>query len=236
MDNDARHLNDFHLCHECLEGKSSAIEALQKEFGVVTSSFLMGSGARAQEAREVVDGLWADLLAPVEGGVPRLSRYDGSCALQTWLNTVALNLLLTRKRKESRWNKLVDRLDAPAREGEVGTESMAGRLADASPDEATEAPIIEIIRIAVETAFNTCDPEDFVLLQLRYCDGLLGAELGRMFGCHESKISRRIDKAEEIIAAATIEKIRESDPWLELKWTDFLDLCRTARPSCFGFD
>ena len=75
-----------------------------------------------------------------------------------------------------------------------------------------------------------------MLLQLKHCDGLRGAELGKMFGCDESVISRRLDKAQERIAAMTLWKIRQTDPWLELKWTDFLELCRSATPSCFGLD
>ncbi len=231
VENHSQHLGDFNLCHDCLEGKAEgkamAITRLQKEFGPVTTSYLKGAGASLYEAIEVVDSLWADLIHPAGGRQPRLSRYDGSCALQTWLNTVALNELLSIKRRQQRWDKLM-----PARV----EEQPADWHADPGASEAVEAPLIEIMQTAVETAFLSCEPEDFVLLQLKHCDGLRGAELGLMFGCDESVISRRIDKAQSHIASMTLWKVRQTDPWLELKWTDFVDLCRTATPACFGLD
>jgi RNA polymerase sigma factor (sigma-70 family) len=237
VDHDSRNLSDFQLCHECLEGKVSAIAQLQKEYGPVTISYLVGAGARPSEASEVVNSLWADLLAPVGDRLPRLGRYDGSCALQTWLNTVALNRLLTRKRTEQRWDRLIPaHVGGNGADGEGEDELPRGWRTDVDDSEPGEAPLIEIMRVAVETAFLTCEPEDFVLLQLKHCDGLLGAELGLMFGCDASVISRRIDKAENHIAAATLWQVRQTDPWLELKWTDFVELCRTATPACFGLD
>ncbi len=214
----------------------SAIALLQRDFGFVTTSYLIGAGAAPQEATEVVGSLWADLLAWVGERPPRLRRYDGSCALQTWLNTVALNRLLTIKRKDRRWDKLIPERVGVQREDERGGENELppGSRIEFDDDEPVEAPLIEIMRTAVETAFLSCEPEDFVLLQLKHCDGLLGAELGRMFGCHESVISRRIDKAEATIATTTLQSVRQRDPWIELKWPDFMELCRSATPACFG--
>jgi RNA polymerase sigma factor (sigma-70 family) len=227
-----RHLSDFQLCHQCLDGELDAIARLQREFAGSVTAYLISKGAHSGEASEVVGSLWADLLVPSEIRGPRLARYDGSCALKTWLNTVALNKLLTRKRTERRWQTLI-----PARIGADSDESGGEDEGwGATSDETFEAPLIEIMRIAIETAFSSCKPEDFVLLQLRHCDGLKGAELAVMFGCHETAISRRIQSAEDGIAAATLRQVHEKDPWLELKWEDFMELCRSASPSCFGLD
>lgn len=238
MDHDSRHLSDFHLCHECLEGKASSIAFLQQQFGPRTLSYLIGAGGLPDEAAEIVNSLWADLLAPVGDRPASLQRYDGSCALQTWLNTVALNKLLTRKRSEQRWKRIISPdVDSHDPDGENGgIERSTATLADPEPVESSEAPLIEIMQMAVETAFLSCEPEDFVLLQLKHCDGLRGAELGTLFGCDESVISRRIDKAQERIASMTLWKVRQTDPWLDLKWTDFVELCRSATPACFGLD
>jgi RNA polymerase sigma factor (sigma-70 family) len=234
---DRCNLGDFNLCQESLDGSESAIAFLQRQFGPKSRSYLIGAGACPAEAAEIIDSLWADLLAPVNDRPPRLRRYDGSCALQTWLNTVALNRLLTRKRTEQRWKRIISPNPGPL-EGDDFATSERSAAALAEPEDAGfgEAPLVEIMRTAVETAFLSCDPEDFVLLQLKHCDGLRGAELGKMFGCDESVISRRLDRAQERIASMTLWKIRQTDPWLELKWSDFLELCRSATPACFGLD
>lgn len=235
MDHDSRYLGDYDLCHECLEGKGSALQTLQQRFGAPTTSYLIGAGAQPAEAEDVVDRLWADLQTPRGDRPPRLQLYDGSCALQTWLNTVALNKLLTRKRNEQRWRDLMPaHMGGP--NGDEEGEELSSNWLGSEAEDAGDPPLIEIMRTAVETAFQTCEPEDFVLLHLKHYDGLRGAELGVMFGCDESVISRRIGKAEAHIAAATLWKVRQTDPWLELQWSDFMELCRSATPACFGLD
>ncbi len=233
VDNDSCHLADFHLCQECLEGSASAIAFLRNHFSANTTTYLLSRGALQQEAAEVVESLWADLLVADGERPPRLALFQGASALQTWLNAVAFNKLLTRKRADLRWQHLT-----PARVGFGGGEEEGSPawLADPEAAEPEDALLIELMRNAIECAFLSCDPEDFVLLQLKHCDGLRGAELSVMFGCDESVISRRIDKAEDHIAATTLMEIRRADPWIELKWPDFMELCRSATPACFGLD
>ena len=235
MEQDSHYLTDFDLCHACLDREESAIASLQARFAPTTASYLIGAGAHPAEATEVVDSLWADLLVPVGDRPPRLVHYNATCALQTWLNRVALNELITRKRREQRWQRLIpERLDAPVEAGHKnGDEPWQ---ADAPASGHGEAPLLELMKMAVESAFLACEPEDFVLLQLKHCDGLLGAELGAMFGCDASVISRRLDKAQEQIARMTLLHIRQTDPWLELQWSDFVELCASATPACFGQD
>ena len=95
---------------------------------------------------------------------------------------------------------------------------------------------MEIMRGAVEAAFRECDAEDFLLVQLAHANGLLGRELARMFACSEAKISRDLERAKRKIAAATMGYVRAQDPWLELQWEDFVELCRVVSPACFGVE
>jgi RNA polymerase sigma factor (sigma-70 family) len=218
-----------------MDGDEASIATLQHRFSSPTKSFLIQAGARLVEAEEVVTSLWADLLAPVGERPPRLRRYDGSCALQTWLNTVALNQLLTQKRREQRWQRVISAGSSPI-ENEGEPVSEPSWMANADRSEPAEAPLLELMRGAIEAAFLACDPEDFVLVHLAHFDRLQGTELAAMFGCDASVISRRIKKAGRHIAATTLWTLRQTDPWLELKWDDFTELCRTATPACFGVE
>jgi len=233
VDENSPHLADFHFCHDCLEGDHAAITELQKRFGPSTEAYLVGAGAEAEEAIEVVASLWADLLAPSGDQPPRLARYSGLSSLRTWLNAVALNSMLARKRSEQR------RLRHIAPQGHTAEgEEERSHASMADPDAAVpgDPPLIEIMRDSLERAFLECEPEDFVILQLKHCDGIRGTELAVMFGCDETVISRRLTKAQQHIGAVTLLQIRQTDPWLELKWEDFVELCRTATPACFGLD
>ena len=57
-----------------------------------------------------------------------------------------------------------------------------------------------------------------------------------MFDCSIASVSRQVARASQEIAEATLQYIKATDPWLELQWEDFLELCRSASPACFGVE
>ena len=104
-----QHLPDFHLVEKCVAHDALALALLQSTYGASVLSYLMHTGATREEARETVECLWGDLLTPAKSGQVRLLNYDGSCKLLTWLNAVALNALLSRKRV----HKVEKNIDTP---------------------------------------------------------------------------------------------------------------------------
>jgi RNA polymerase sigma factor (sigma-70 family) len=224
--------DDFHLALECLEGKTSALTHLQETYREPLLAFLQGSGALPHEAAEIVTELWSDCVASQAGTTPKLARYNGTCSLKTFLNTITLNVLVTHRRRDQRWKVIV-----PGEVAEATTEadgSDSGGLADSS--EPVEAPLLNLMREAIQAAFTACPAEDFVLLQLAHTDDLRVVELAKMFGCSIASISRHVALAGQGIAEATIQYVKATDPWLELKWEDFIELCGSASPACFGVE
>lgn len=208
---------------------------MQEFYDGPVANFLIGVGASAHEAHEITDSLWGHCLSSDAAGQPRLARYGGGCALQTWLNTVALNRLVSWKRREETWHRLApERL--PAVSEIDGDDHEPAWMADGHPTQSVEAPLLHLMREAIEVAFTTCPAEDFVLLQLAHTDNLRVVELAKMFDCGIATISRNVAKAGEGIAETTIRYIKATDPWLDLKWEDFIELCGSASPACFGVD
>ena len=235
MDEHVRHLNDFHLAQKCLAGDREALAWLDGHLGNVVTSYLVRLGATREEAQELSKGLLTELVAPIGERPPRLLRYSGDSSLDTWLHAVVLNKWISRKRQEDRWRKLLPVTLTPT-DPESENEFEPGWAGDRSHAEPSDAPLLTLMREAIEEAFRSCSAESFVLLQLAHCDGLRTSELATMFGCAGSQISRRLSKAEKQIATATLHYVRLTDPWLELTWADFTELCRTATPACFGVD
>jgi len=226
------HPDDFHFAQECLEGKTLALAYLQEKYREPLLAFLQGSGALPHEAREIVTDLWSDCVAPQTGTTPKLARYNGACSLRTFLGTVSLNTLLTRRRRERRWSDLMS-------EGVEGGETDVEMTAPEGQNGgycSAEPPLLEIMRDAIQAAFMACPAEDFVLLQLAHADDLHVMELAKMFNRTKSTLCRDVQRAGEEIAQTTIRYIKATDPWLELKWEDFLDLCRSASPACLGVE
>lgn len=220
------HPCDFHLAQECLDGNASALALLQERYREPLLAFLQGAGAHPQEAVEIVAELWADCVSAHAGTGPKLARYNGICALKTFFSTITLNVLLTRRRREKRWSALV----TPAVPDDT---APADSAAAAEP---AEVPLLDLMREAIQAAFMACPAEDFVLLQLAHLDGLRVVELAKIFDCSTASISRHGARASRDIAAATLQSIRATDPWLELRWEDFVELCGTASPACFGVE
>jgi RNA polymerase sigma factor (sigma-70 family) len=225
------HPDDFYFALECLEGKSSSITHFQQTYSPKVLKFLRKSGASDRETQEIVDDLWTDCVSPTATRGPKLMRYDGSCSLQTWLNTVALNNYISLKRREERRRRLMPRsLDDSGPDGEGSGSVSVGETWDEEPE---MEPLLAIMKTAIDAAFQECDAEDFVLLQLRHCDQLKGKELGVMFQCDTATISRRVKLAQKKINDATLSHIKKTDSWLDLKWKDFVEMCRFASPGSF---
>lgn len=218
-----------------MDGDPQALEWLGNFLRNTVRSSLIGVGAQVAEAEEVCESLISLLVMPDGDRPARLAAFDGLSSLETWIYTVALNRLLTRKRKGERWHRLIPLRLLPGVPDEVESGEISGVTA-ADTLLAREAPLLELMREAIEHAFANCAPEDFVLLQLSHCDGLRGRELARMFGCHSAQISRRLEMAQKAIATSALEHVRQRDPWLDLTWDDFTVLCRTATPACFGVE
>ncbi len=219
---------DFEFAQKCVEGDSAAIEALQCEYGPIIAAYLVHRGASARQAHDLTDGLWTDCLTPRAGRGARLATYNGHAPLATWLKTVALNQLISLHEEEKR------RQETSIDEQLSHASSSSPELA--APGPPTEAPLLVLMRTALEVAFQRCPAEDFVLLQLAHSDGLLLEELARMFNCAPSTISRRLVAAQGCIQVEVIRYIRQVDPLIALKWEDFVELCRVASPACFGVE
>jgi predicted DNA-binding protein (UPF0251 family) len=89
-----------------------------------------------------------------------------------------------------------------------------------------DSSIIDILGPALRQAFAACDVEELVLLQLVHMHGVTQREIASLWKWHESRVSRHINRTEEKIAELTLRAVKETDPYLELGWQDFVELCR----------
>jgi len=227
------HPDDFLLAQKCLEAEPLAIRQLQEAYRTPLLNYLKHAGAALEEARMLIDELWADCLTDRPPRKPRLATYSGNSPLQAWLKAVILNNLLQKKRAEGRTRKVI--IDNLPRESGSAVEDPVA-TAPCEQRDTTEPPLLEIMREAIEAAFRECDPEDFLLLQLAHTNSLRGRELAQLFSCSESKISRSLENARTKISAATMRHVKARDPWLVLQWEDFVELCRVATSACFGVE
>ena len=207
-------LADVDLVQKCIEGNEVAIGDLKTSLTPLLCKVLGSYGASKDEIDEILAQLWGDCLV---GPRPLFHIFNGRSALKSWLTAICVNRWISLKRRQAQHTRAIYSLTI-----EAERPSAPGRAATTHPDSA----ITEILGPALRQAFAACDVEELVLLQLVHVHGVTQREVASLWKWHESRVSRHIKRAEAKIAEHTLRAVKETDPYLELGWPDFLELCR----------
>ncbi len=175
---------------------------------------LVNRGARHDEAEDIVAVLWMDLGGFGSSPEPLLNRFLGTGPLKCWLSTIATMRLISLRRRK--------RLFVDLR-GENDFEN----LMDSTPaDVGFECPtdLGEAMRASLIQAWRKCPAELRVMLQLVHSESITQREISKLWGWHESKISRALETAMRQIRKDTLADITAHDPEAVLNWRDFVEL------------
>ena len=179
---------DWAVCVGCLEGREAAWELL---FAARTgrTDCLLVDALRARAVRlyprdderqeTAVAEFWSGLIVPEHEGSPAvLARYDGQRPLAPWLIRVFQNLHLSRLRQHHGVQTLPD-------------DDIAMPL-PTPPKEETRWH--EAFIAAARDWLGGLDPDDLVLLGLRWRYKMSQREAAALIGVHEGTLTRRTDK------------------------------------------
>ncbi len=208
-------LADVDLVQQCLEGNEEAINELKKSLTPFLTKVLASYGASKDEIDDILAQLWGDCLT---GSRPLFHVFNGKSALKSWLTAISVNRWISLKRREAQHARAVQHLAIDAESSQQNGKSASQ----------ADTAIIEILGPALRRAFAACDVEELILLQLVHVYGVTQREIASLWKWHESRVSRHIKRAEEKIAELTLQAVKETDPYLELRWTDFVELCRSV--------
>jgi DNA-directed RNA polymerase specialized sigma24 family protein len=222
---------DYQLAQRVLDGDEEAAQTLLRDYRDVVIGVLVKKGVPVGDAADTVGQLWSESVSRGGGRPGRLAGYNGECLLATYLNTVAFNMWLTEYRKRQRQGEI---LASPAGPGHES--GAAGTAPDEERSDRADAPLIALLRKAIDMGARRCAPEDYVVLQLTRFDGLRGREVAAMFGCDESWVTRMRQRGEEAWRAGIEEYLHDHEPDLKLRWQDFIDMCSVAAPASLGVE
>lgn len=215
---------DILRARRCLQGDASTLEELRSRMDGSLRGILRSRGATETEAEDVLADLWGDCVGEGEDHPALLEKYSGKCPLQAWLALVATNRWYDAKRRGARMQPFSE---PGSRDDTAPTslEHIKGEQNEAGSEEA----IVELLRDSLRTAFTQCAPRDLVLLRLVFMHGLSQREVARALHWNESKVSRVLSHAMEGIASRALGAVKARDPWLDLSWEDFVELCQTRQ-------
>jgi len=191
-------LEDLALARACARGNELAWECFLNQY---RQKLYLAAAAIAKEesaARELADGLYADLfgMRQGEGGgrISKLASYTGRGSLEGWLRTVLAQEYVNRYRSQRRLVSFDER-------SEAGEQFAATCAAVTSVDTRLEK--------AIDEALDEVPAEERLLLASWYLDGRTLAEIARMLGVHESTISRRIDRTTTSLRKRILRGLRD---------------------------
>ena len=220
------HEDDLKFAQSVQNAASSAASELRTRYHGRMVSILCSRGANQTEAEDLVADIWSDCFQAPPGKTTLLGKYQGRCALESWLITVATNRLVDLKRRQT------FRVEVPASE-RTSDEDFFDRRPQ--PETATtEQALLKLLRGAIRTAFSKNDSESVLMLKLVHVHQLTQREIARMWGWHESKVSRALEVARQNIGGDIMAEMKRLDPWLELRWDDFLELCAGSVDGLFS--
>lgn len=216
---------DLGFVRDVLAGDEKAASDLRGRYHSKLTSILCARGASVTEADDLLSDLWSDCFGAAGTDRRLLMKYQGRCALESWLVTVATNRLIDLKRRQAFRRDLPNRSSPDAA---ANFDLLPGETAASS-----EVSLLDLLRRLVRQAFSTCDEETLLMLKLVHIYQITQREIGRMWDWHESKVSRALENAREKIKTTVLSEIKRTDPWLTLGWDDFSDLCRCS-PGLFA--
>jgi RNA polymerase sigma factor (sigma-70 family) len=220
------HEQDLAFAQRVLAGNDSAAAELRSRYHGKIVGVLRARGASETEAEDLTADLWTDCFAARPNRQTLLTKFQGRCALESWLLTVATHRLVDLKRRQT------FRVEVP-----VSTESNEDFFDQRPGPEPASAPsekqLVLLLREATRQAFAKGDAESILILKLVHLHQLTQREIARMWGWHESKVSRALDVTRENIARNILSELKRVDPWLELRWEDFVELCAGSTDMLF---
>jgi RNA polymerase sigma-70 factor, ECF subfamily len=183
---DGAHLDELRLARSAAQGDADAVrqvDALIAPEAAAAARRIDPSATFVDEVRQV---LRVRLLVG-ENAPPRIAEYQGRGPLRAWIGVAALRTALNLRRGV-RATADVD---------------VIAELASAEPD--PELRHLKTLyraefREALEAALAALSERDRAILRLVYVDGLRLAQLGKLYGVHESTASRWVKSAVEAVA------------------------------------
>ncbi|MEN3367875.1 MAG: polymerase sigma-70 factor, subfamily [Verrucomicrobiota bacterium] len=212
----SRHEPDLAFVQRVLNADAAAASELRNRYHGKLVGVLRARGANQTEAEDLVADLWTDCFAARANRQTLLTKYQGRCALESWLLTVATHRLVDLKRRQS------FRVDVSS--SEQSTDTFFDRTPQPERP-SSEKHLVHLLRAAIQRAFGAQDPEAVLMLKLVHLHQLTQREIARMWNWHESKVSRTLETTRQNVARTILADLKKIDPWLELRWEDFVELC-----------
>jgi RNA polymerase sigma-70 factor, ECF subfamily len=202
------HLGDLYLACACAAGDATAIAALERSFLVDVPRWLARMDGGDAFADEVRQQLRERLLT---GERPRIASYAGRGPLRSWLHVAALRVASNARRGD---RPLGESGDLPLAEPDPELRLLQQRYK-------------EQFRDAFAAAVAALGVGERQLLRLHFLDGVALGQIGALYGCDKSTVSRKLSAARQTLFEETRRRLRAQLRLTEAELTSLMRLVRS---------
>jgi RNA polymerase sigma-70 factor, ECF subfamily len=181
-------VEELTLARACATGNRAAWDEFMGRYRSKLYDAALGIAGDEATARELADGLYAELYGLPSGDRARagkLSYYMGRGSLEGWLRTVLAQEYVNRYRTQKHTVSLDEQIESGV--SFAAEPAASGFVPDARLEEATAS------------ALATLAAEDRFLLAAYFLDGQTLAEVASQLRVHESTISRKLDRLTKML-------------------------------------
>jgi RNA polymerase sigma-70 factor (ECF subfamily) len=178
------HTNDLYLALACARGS----EAAWNRFTLMYSRYIQSAATfvtpPSSTPTEIADNVLVDLFLPGPSGRSRIGSYEGRSSLATWLRVVVTHHAANER---ERLRNSIGDPQVPDVPDELATSRMDASL--------RACRYGTMIRDALRSSCDCLTERERLILLLRYDEGLQFGQIARIFGVHQSTITRQIERA-----------------------------------------
>ena len=178
------HTSDLYIAIACSLPTEAAWLKFRARYRKYIFDLARSACSTADAAREVADGVLADLFLYDRLGRSRIASYDGRSTLATWLRAVVTNRAINEREKRSNNLDCIESISEPA------DRSYAVRF-EASMRATRYGAMI---KDSFKTASRNLTERERLILLLRYDDMLQSVDIAGMLGVHPSTITRSLQQ------------------------------------------
>ncbi len=189
------HLADLCLAFAASRGDPRAIRAIDERVLSAIEPPVKHIDPSPAFLDEVRQALRVRLLVGAEGSPPRIADYQGRGPLVGWVRVAAARVALNLKRPSG---------------PKVEPDDVLAEIVTREPDpELQHMKTMYRAELAssLRAALAALSERDRLTLRLHYVDGLTLAQIGALYGVHESTVSRRLKAAAERVGASAREAL-----------------------------
>jgi len=190
---DAMQTDDLYLACGCAAGDLGALAGFEDRCGSAIARAIASTGAPISERADLGQVVRQRLLvAPADGGTPRIATYSARGSLPAWVRVVAT-------REAARM------LPRARREVAAGDDELAGLIA--GDDDPEVGYLKRLYRAEFKRAFHAAvealDDRARLLLRQHTLDGLGIDRLATLHGVHRATAARWVEAAREAVLTGT---------------------------------